>query len=115
MGETGVQTGYGGYLYNLGYFDRIGAVPIFFSGAMTSLVAAAVIGPRYGVFMPTQDQQKISGNGSQEKTREKGIMHIMHGQREKHSEIDELYLHKIRKLIKRELTQSNVETGINLL
>jgi len=29
-------------------------------------------------------------------------------------EIDELYLHKVRKLIKRELTQSNVDAGVDL-
>jgi ammonia channel protein AmtB len=45
-----------GFLYSLGFFDRAGFIPIIFSGAMSSLVAAAVTGPRYGVFMPIEDQ-----------------------------------------------------------
>ena len=46
----------GGFLYDLGYFDRIGAIPIIYSGGLVSIVAATVLGPRYGVFMPTEDQ-----------------------------------------------------------
>jgi ammonia channel protein AmtB len=45
-----------GFLYNFGFFDRAGAIPIIYSGALSSLVAAAVLGPRYGVFMPIDDQ-----------------------------------------------------------
>jgi len=45
-----------GFLYNFGFFDRAGAIPILFSGAISSLVASAVIGPRYGVYMPIEDQ-----------------------------------------------------------
>ena len=44
-----------GFLYNFGFFDRAGAIPIIYSGALSSLVAAAVLGPRYGVFMPIED------------------------------------------------------------
>lgn len=42
-------------------------------------------------------------------------MTLLQAQREKTFEIDELYLYKVRKLIKRELTQSNVESGIDIL
>ena len=41
-------------------------------------------------------------------------MTLLQNERDKALEIDELYLHKIRKLIKRELTQSNVESGVDL-
>ena len=33
-----------GFLYNFGFFDRAGAIPILYSGAIASLVASAVIG-----------------------------------------------------------------------
>lgn len=44
-----------GFLYNLGFFDRAGFIPIVFAGAISSLVGSAVVGPRYGVFMPDED------------------------------------------------------------
>ena len=101
-----------GFLYNFGFFDRAGAIPILYSGAISSLVASAILGPRYGVFMPIDDQQKIAGGGKEE--RQKGIMSLLQTERDRAFEIDELYLYKIRKLIKRELTQGNVESGIDL-
>ena len=45
-----------GFLYNFGFFDRSGTIPIIYSGALSGLVATAVLGPRYGVFMPIDDQ-----------------------------------------------------------
>jgi ammonia channel protein AmtB len=56
-----------GFLYNFGFFDRAGAVPILYSGALASLVASSILGPRYGVFMPIDDQQKIAGGGQEER------------------------------------------------
>lgn len=44
-----------GFLYNFGFYDRGGAIIIFYSGALTAVVASAVLGPRYGVFMPIDD------------------------------------------------------------
>ena len=41
-------------------------------------------------------------------------MSLLQIERERAFEIDELYLYKIRKLIKRELTYGNVESGIDL-
>ena len=41
-------------------------------------------------------------------------MTLLEVQKEKTMEIDELYLYKVRKLIKRELTQTNIESGIDL-
>lgn len=52
-----------GFLYNFGFFDRAGAIPILYAGALCAMVSCSVVGPRYGVFMPVADQQKISGGG----------------------------------------------------
>ena len=41
-------------------------------------------------------------------------MSLLQTERDRAFEIDELYLYKIRKLIKRELTHGNVESGIDL-
>ena len=49
------NTGNEGWLNNLGFFDRSGAIPILFAGGVASLVACIVVGPRYGVFMPIED------------------------------------------------------------
>lgn len=99
-------------MYTFGFFDRVGVIPILYSGALAALVGSAVLGPRYGVFMPIDDQQKISGGGKEE--RQRGLMSLLQFEKDKAFEIDELYLYKIRKLIKRELTHGNVESGINL-
>ena len=64
-----------GFLYNFGFFDRSGMIPIIYSGALSALVGAAVLGPRYGVFMPIEDQQKIAGGGKDE--RQKGLMSLL--------------------------------------
>ena len=103
-----------GFLYNLGFFDRAGFIPIVFGGAICSLVGSAVAGPRYGVFMPIEDQQRIAGGGKEESKHEGGLMTMLQNERDKAFEIDELYLYKVRKLIKRELTQNNVESGVDL-
>jgi hypothetical protein len=103
-----------GFLYNLGFFDRAGFIPIVFAGAVSSLVGSAVIGPRYGVFMPDEDQKKIAGGGKDDAAKDGGLMSMLQFERDKAFEIDELYLYKVRKLIKRELTQNNVESGIDL-
>ena len=41
-------------------------------------------------------------------------MTLLQAEKDKNIEIDEVYLYKVRKLIKRELTQNNVESGIDL-
>lgn len=64
-----------GFLYNFGFFDRAGIIPILYGGALAGLVASAVTGPRYGVYMPLDEQQKISGGGKEE--RKKGIMTLL--------------------------------------
>lgn len=53
--DAGETVALGGFLHNLGYYDRVGAIPIIYSGALAAMIASAVIGPRYGVFMPPED------------------------------------------------------------
>lgn len=54
MGSSDSTKGVG-FLYSFGFYDRIGVLPILFSGALASLMGSAVCGPRYGVFMPSDD------------------------------------------------------------
>ena len=44
-----------------GFTDRVGVIPVLYSGAVAGIIASAVIGPRYGVYMPIDDQNKITG------------------------------------------------------
>jgi Amt family ammonium transporter len=49
----------GGFLRDLGFLDRGGCAVIFVTGAMSGIIGAIVVGPRYGRFMPKADEQKI--------------------------------------------------------
>ncbi len=55
VNAQGQSINLGGFLYNLGFFDRAGAIPILYGGALSAMIAAAVAGPRYGVYMPLED------------------------------------------------------------
>jgi len=55
LAGSGDATGGLGFLYNFGFFDRAGAICILYGGALAALVGSAVLGPRYGVFMPIDD------------------------------------------------------------
>jgi len=109
--SDGVNGGVG-FLYNFGFFDRAGAIVVLYSGALIAMVSCAVVGPRYGVFMPIEDQQKISGGGKE--SRKGGLTALLQGEKDKAFEIDEIYLYKIRKLIKRELIEGNTESGTDV-
>jgi len=39
--------------------DRGGCIVIFHTGAIAGIIGAIVVGPRYGRFMPKNDEQKI--------------------------------------------------------
>lgn len=53
----------GGFLRNLGYYDRGGSVIIFNTGALAGLIGTIVIGPRYGKFMPKKIVDRIIAGG----------------------------------------------------
>ena len=46
---------YGGFLRELGFYDRGGSILIFYCGAVGGLVGSVVVGPRYGKFMSKID------------------------------------------------------------
>ena len=45
----------GGYLSDLGFYDRGGSVILFYCGALAGLIGTIVMGPRYGRFMKKID------------------------------------------------------------
>lgn len=53
----------GGFLRNLGYFDRGGSVIIFQVGAIAGVVGSIVLGPRYGKFLLKGEEIKIIAGG----------------------------------------------------
>jgi len=56
---------YGGFLNELGFYDRGGSVVIFNTGAIGGIVASVVLGPRYGRFMPKTDVERIKAGGKE--------------------------------------------------
>lgn len=53
----------GGFLRNLGFYDRGGTVIIFLAGSLAGLIGTVVLGPRYGRFMKKADMERIKGGG----------------------------------------------------
>ena len=46
----------GGFLKDLDFMDRGGCAVIFHTGAVAGIIGAIVVGPRYGRFMPKNDE-----------------------------------------------------------
>ena len=93
--------GDGGYLRKLGYFDRGGSVIIFQTGAIAGIIGAIIVGPRYGLFM------KKSGTGGAEEAttaeiQRKEIGALLEEVLEDTADVDDLFLAKVRKMIKRD-------------
>ena len=88
----------GGFLHDLGYFDRGGSVVIFQTGALAGVIGAIVVGPRYGLFELKEVAEKISAGGK--KIKRKSIAALLEDTLEDAEEIDDLFLRKIRKIIK---------------
>ena len=53
----------GGFLRNLGFFDRGGSVVIFQTGALAGIIGSIVLGPRYGKFMKKAEELKLVTGG----------------------------------------------------
>lgn len=49
----------GGFLRSLGFMDRGGCAVIFHTASIAGIIGAIVVGPRYGRFMPKNDEKKI--------------------------------------------------------
>ena len=87
-----------GYLRGQGYFDRGGSVVIFQTGALGGLIGAIVLGPRYGRFMPKGDEQRITACTA---TKTKTLATMLTDVAEDNADVDDLFLRKIRKLVKK--------------
>jgi ammonia channel protein AmtB len=90
----------GGFLRTLGYFDRGGSIIIFETGAIAGLIGAVVIGPRYAKALSKSDYERMLGGGKE--TRKKPLVTLLGIHLEDNIDVDDLYLRKVRKLIKRE-------------
>jgi ammonia channel protein AmtB len=90
----------GGYLRTLGYFDRGGSIMIFYSGALAGIIGSLVLGPRYGLYMKKVDIEKIHGGGKE--GRKKPLTALLEGALDDTLDVDDLFLRKVRKLIKKE-------------
>jgi Amt family ammonium transporter len=66
----------GGFLRDLGFFDRGGSVIIFQSGAIAGIIGAIILGPRYGRFMTKNDQERITSS-SKTNTKKKTLPMIL--------------------------------------
>jgi ammonia channel protein AmtB len=87
-------------LRNLGFFDRGGTVIIFLTGSLSGLIGSVVIGPRYGRFMKKGDMERIKGGGREPSKKPLGT--LLEHALEDTVDVDDLFLRKIRKLIKQE-------------
>ena len=90
----------GGFLRNLGFYDRGGTVIIFLTGSLAGLIGTVVLGPRYGRFMKKADMERIKGGGREPSKKPLGT--LLEHALEDTVEVDDLFLRKIRKLIKQE-------------
>lgn len=98
----------GGFLRNLGYFDRGGSVIIYQTGALAGLIGTVVLGPRYGKFMNKIDMEKIKGGGREPTKKPLGT--LLEHALEDTVDVDDIFLRKIRKLIKKEDEDYNFYT-----
>lgn len=85
-------------MHDLGYFDRGGSVIIFHTGALAGVIGAIVLGPRYGKYELKGVAEKIAAGGKMVKR--KSIAALLEDTLEDAEEIDDLFLRKIRKIIK---------------
>lgn len=95
----------GGFLHDLGYFDRGGSVVIFHTGALAGVIGAIVVGPRYGKFELKGVAEKIASGGKMVKR--KSIAALLEDTLEDAEEIDDLFLRKIRKIIKQDAEEND--------
>lgn len=71
---------------------------IFLTGSLAGLIGTVVLGPRYGRFMKKADMERIKGGGREPSKKPLGT--LLEHALEDTVEVDDLFLRKIRKLIK---------------
>jgi ammonia channel protein AmtB len=109
--------GDGGFLRRLGYFDRGGSVPIFQTGSLAGVLGAIILGPRYGLFMKKTNEENsgsAAGNAGGPETVRKKLGAILEDLLENTADVDDLFLAKVRTLIKRDGEDLNFYTMIHV-
>ncbi|TNV84072.1 hypothetical protein FGO68_gene17622 [Halteria grandinella] len=104
--------GDGGFLRKMGYFDRGGSVVIFQTGSLAGLLGAIILGPRYGLFMTKKEEEKIQGGGTVAERKPLGT--LLAEALDEALEVDDMFLNKVRRYIKRDGQDVNFYTSINV-
>lgn len=108
--------GDGGFLRRLGYFDRGGSVVIFQTGSLAGILGAIILGPRYGLFMKKTNEENSGtavGNAGGPETMRKKLGALLEEVLEDTADVDDLFLAKVRKMIKRDGEDLNFYTMIH--
>lgn len=95
----------GGWLREMEFFDRGGSIVLFHLGGLGGLVGSVVVGPRYKKFMREETLRQVAAGGNIE--RSKNLKALVEDKLEETIEVDELFLRKIRKLIKTETSEND--------
>ena len=72
---------------------------IFLTGSLAGVLGAIIIGPRYGLFMNPKDEKKVPGTNEVER---KTLGALLEEALEDTADVDDLFLSKIRRMIKRD-------------
>mmetsp|Transcript_9810 Transcript_9810/g.7387 ORF Transcript_9810/g.7387 Transcript_9810/m.7387 type:complete len:180 (+) Transcript_9810:151-690(+) len=80
----------GGWLRNMGFFDRGGSILVFYIGALGGMVGSGVVGPRYGEFLKPVAKNQIKGGGKD--FRKKTLGDLLEHKLDNAEEVDELFL-----------------------
>jgi ammonia channel protein AmtB len=105
----------GGYLRRLGYFDRGGSVIIFQTGSLAGVLGAIILGPRYGNFMMTKsDDDKGTAKVTGAQAERKRLGALLEEALEDTAEVDDMFLAKVRRMIKRDGEDTNFYTSIDV-
>jgi ammonia channel protein AmtB len=101
----------GGFLRQLGFFDRGGAVVIFQTGSLAGVLGAIILGPRYGLFMrkKTDDAPAVTTeNGSVDRVElRKSLGTLLEEALDETVDVDDMFLAKVRRLIKTDCLDTN--------
>ena len=104
--------GDGGFLRQLGYFDRGGSVVIFQTGSLAGVLGAIILGPRYGLFMTKTDEEKVAGGGTE--VQRKALGALLEEALEETAEVDDMFLAKVRRMIKRDGEDNDFFTSVHV-
>ena len=92
-------------------------MPIFQTGSLAGVLGAIIIGPRYGLFMKKSNEENsgsAAGNAGGPEIVRKKLGAILEEVLEETADVDDLFLAKVRRLIKRDGQDLNFYTMINV-